>query len=263
MAIHTPRDKSAKHPHNSQLVSTKISALSFPKTTNFNLFTCGNFHVNNFHSTTYIVNIPCVYYHGIRKANHATTENCEVKDTRNRKNRDKKKKDAVTQRTSWNSLRATSTSFSFSLFSFPLFLRSCFASAPPPVSFTFPLSDLFRSKRTGDSSQCVLQTTFLLWAKFNLPSQPRKWRTIARNTWFHWQCEIKMLLHRFPMIHYLVSAVHLYSTLFQPDENGGHFAFLFKSFRARSLFCSLKTSSIAEEETFSLLFTAWQSSSDF
>ena len=130
MAIHTPRDKSAKHPHNSQLVSTKISALSFPKTTNFNIFTCGNFHVNNFHSTTYIVNIPCVYYHGIRKANHAGTENCEVKDTRNRKNRDKKKKDIVTQQTSSNSLRATSTSFSFALFSFPLFLRSCFASAP-------------------------------------------------------------------------------------------------------------------------------------
>lgn len=54
--------------------------------------------------------------------------------------------------------------------SFPSFLFRL----RPPVSFTFPLSDLFRSKRTGDSSQCVLQPTFLLWTKFNLPFQPRK-----------------------------------------------------------------------------------------
>lgn len=145
MAIHTPRDKHAKHPHNSQLVSTKISALSFPKTTNCNLFTCGNFHVNNFHSTTYIVNIPCVYYHGIRKANHAGTENCEVKDTRNRKNRDKKR------RTQWHSERRRTVCEQPP----PLSLSSRFlfsfvpVSPPPPVSFTFPLSDLFRSKRTG------------------------------------------------------------------------------------------------------------------
>lgn len=224
MAIHTPRDKHAKHPHNSQLVSTKISALSFPKTTNFNLFTCGNFHVNNFHSTTYIVNIPCVYNHGIRKANHAGTENCEVKDTRNRKNRDKK------IRTQWHSERRRTVCEQpppLSLSS--RFLFSFVPVSPPPACFIhFSFVRFIPVEENRYSSQCVLQPTFLLWTKFNLPFQPRKWRTIARNTRFHWQCEIKMLLHRFPMIHYLVNAVHLYSRLLQPGENGGHFAFSFQ-----------------------------------
>lgn len=146
MAIHTPRDKSAKHPHNSQLVSTKISALSFPKMTNFNLFTCGNFHVNNFHSTTYIVNIPCVYYHGIRKANHATTKNCEVKDTRNRKNRDKKR------RTQWHSER-----------------RGTVCEQPPPLSLSSRF--LFSFVPVSPPPPCFIHFSFVRF----IPVEENRW----------------------------------------------------------------------------------------
>lgn len=123
-----PRDKSAKHPHNSQY-QQKSALSAFPKR-RISIFSRVEISTSTIFIIQHTLSIFPVFT--ITAFEKQITLERKIARSRTREigKTEIKKKDTVTQRTSSNSLRATSTSFSFSLFSFPLFLHSCFASAP-------------------------------------------------------------------------------------------------------------------------------------